>query len=217
MTFGVSGTALAGIAIGGATLVNGYMQYQQGEKQANAAQSAANIQSQSYALGIAEQQREFDLVQKLLSPYVSAGENGLQQQQALLGLLGPDAYKSAIGQIQNGPEYQSLIKSGENAILSNASATGNLRGGNTQATLAQFRPSVLSKLINDQFNRAGGIAAIGENAATGTGTAAQNAGVNIANLYGQQGAAQAGAQIAAGQVPNPLASIPGARSSRVAS
>ena len=217
MTFGLSGAALAGVAVGGATLVSGMMQ-------ADAASSAASAQGASAQAGIDEQRRQFDKVQELLKPYSTAGEKALgglepfaavgapalEQQQALLGLRGPEAQRKAISGIEQGGQFQALTQQGENALLQNASATGGLRGGNIQGALVQFRPQLLSSLIDQQYGRLGGLTALGQTttqnlaglgqaSAAGTGAAAQTTGANIANLLGQQGAAQAGAEIAQGK------------------
>ena len=217
MTFGLSGAALAGVAVGGATLVSGMMQ-------ADAASSAASAQGASAQAGIDEQRRQFDKVQELLKPYSTAGEKALgglepfaavgapalEQQQALLGLRGPEAQRKAISGIEQGGQFQALTQQGENALLQNASATGGLRGGNIQGALAQFRPQLLSSLIDQQYGRLGGLTALGQTttqnlaglgqaSAAGTGASAQTTGANIANLLGQQGAAQAGAEIAQGK------------------
>ena len=90
-------------------------------------------------------------------------------------------------------------------MLQRASATGGLRGGNIQGALAQFRPQMLNSLIEQQYGRLGGMTALGQQSAAGVGAAGQQTGVNVANLLGQQGAAQAGGQIAQGKA---FASIP---------
>lgn len=250
MSFGLSGAALAGIAVGGAALVSGYMQ-------SEAAKDAASTQAQASDAGIQEQRRQFDKVQELLKPYVeagtgaigglapyqqagagaipilqqfaSAGGPALEQQQALLGLRGPEAQQQAISALGQSPEFASLVQQGENALLQQASATGGLRGGNTQAALAQFRPQILSALIEQQYGRLGGLvgvggtiaqqlassglgsterlAALGQASAAGTGAAAQTSGTAIANLLAQQGAAQAGSEMAQGRA---FAAIPSA-------
>lgn len=200
MTFGLSGAALAGVAIGGATLVSGYMQSQSAGRAA-AAQGAAS------QLGIDEQRRQFDEVQKLLKPYAEAGPGALEAQQALIGLKGPEAERAAIERIRGGETFQALAGQGEEALLQRASATGGLRGGNVQGALAQFRPALLSSLIEQQYGRLGGMTALGQQSAAGVGTAGLQTGVNVANLLGQQGAAQAGAEIAQGKA---FAAIPSA-------
>ena len=170
-----------------------------GVASSRASSKAADAQTSSAAAGISEQRRQFDTVQELLSPYVNAGSGALQGQLDLAGLGGADAQQAAIQAIQQGPEFQALQQQGENAILQNASATGGLRGGNTQGALAQFRPALLSGLINQQYGRLGGLAQMGQNSAAGVGTAAMSSGANISNLMQQQGAAQAGGALASGQ------------------
>jgi hypothetical protein len=200
MTFGLSGAALAGVAVGGATLVSGYMQGKD-------AKDAASTQAGASQAGIEEQRRQFDVVQKLLEPYVTGGTEAFKQQQALVGVQGPEAQRAAISAIEQGPAFQALTEQGENALLQRASATGGLRGGNVQAALAQFRPQILSQLIEQQYGQLGGLAKFGQASAAGTGAAAQETGANVAQLLAAQGAATAGGQMAAGKA---FASIPSA-------
>lgn len=166
--------------------------------QSDAAETAANAQTQSSAAGIAEQRRQFDAIRELLAPYANAGTGALGQQQALLGLSGNQAQQDAISAIANGAEMKALTDQGENALLQNASATGGLRGGNLQGALARFRPQLLSQLIQQRFQNLGGITSIGQNAAAGTGNAGMNSANQITGLLQQQGAAQAGAALASG-------------------
>jgi len=153
---------------------------------------ASQAQQQAAQGGIDEQRRQFDEITKLLSPYNQAGTAAIGQQQALLGMGSPEAQQQAINALQSGPQFQALQQQGENAILQNASATGGLRGGNVQGALAQFRPALLSSLINQQYERLGGLSALGQNAAAGVGNAGMSTGSNIATLLGRQGQAQAG-------------------------
>lgn len=170
-----------------------------GSKQAaQGAQNAAATQAQSAQLGIDEQKREFDAFQKVLAPYVNAGTGALTAQQNLAGLNGADQQAQAIAALRGSPEFQALAQQGNDAILSNASATGGLRGGNTQAALAQFQPQLLAQLINQQYNRLGNITSIGQSSAAGVGNAGLQTGNNVAQLLQQQGAATAGGQLAAG-------------------
>lgn len=192
--------AAAGLATAGAMIYSG-------SKAASAAKKAASTQAESAQAGIDEQRRQFDLTQKLLGPYAQAGEGALSAQQALIGLAGPEAQAEAIRNIEMSPQFTSMVAQGENAMLQNASATGGLRGGNTQAALAQFRPNLLSGLIQQQYQNLGGLTTTGANAAAGVGSAGMQTGANVGNLLQQQGAATAGGQIAAGQsyLPQALA------------
>ena len=167
--------------------------------QSQSASNAADAQTQAAQAGIAEQSRQFDLVQELLSPYVQGGTDAFGAQGDLLGLNGPDAQRAAISALENSAQFQTLMQQGEEAILQNASATGGVRGGNTQSALMQYRPQVLSQMINNQFSNLGSMAGMGQASAAGVGAAAQNTGNQIAALHGQIGQAQAGNALAQGQ------------------
>ena len=208
----------------------------------SATKSASETQAGAAQAGIDEQRRQNEAIQQLLAPYVQAGGGALgayspyqqagagalptlqqyaqagapalEQQQALIGLRGPEAQRQAIAGISGGEQFKALTEQGEGALLSGASATGGLRGGNIQGALAEFRPRLLNELINQQYGRLGGLAAtggtvaqnlassglsatgelarIGQASAAGVGTAGTQTGANIANLLGNQGAATAG-------------------------
>jgi hypothetical protein len=214
------------VAIGGSSVLSGLIQ-------GNSAKQASKAQTQAAQQGIDEQRRQFEAAQQVLSPYVGAGTQAiaglqpyaqagvgsLQQQQALLGLLGPEAQQQAISQIEQGGGFQAQVRQGEEALLQRASATGGLRGGNIQAALAQFRPQMLQQAIEDQYGRLGGLTALGQTttqniaqlgqaSAAGQSTAGLQTGANIANLFGQQGAARAGARLAEGQAFGNVLNIP---------
>lgn len=166
-----------------------------GKIQARASDKAAELQRQSAKESIKETRRQFDIgtniqqeqLQKftdLMFPFVSAGTGALEGFQNLLGTGGGGAegQQSAIDQLLQSPEFTSRTEAGENAILQNASATGGLRGGNVEGALAQFRPQVLSELINQQFSRLGGLVSLGQSSAAATGGAGISTGANLANL-----------------------------------
>jgi hypothetical protein len=176
--------------------------------QADAAGEAAGIQAGAAGAGIAEQRRQFDALQALLKPYTEAGLPALQEQQAFLGLRGPEAERAAIERISGGERFQELTRQGEEALLQRASATGGLRGGNIQGALAQFRPQVLNSLIEEQYGRLGGMTTLGQRSAAGVGAAGMETGTNVANLLGQQGAAQAGGVLGEAKAYGQLLNMP---------
>ena len=187
---GIATAVVAGSVITGVMVSNA---------QSDAAESAAGAQTAASQASIEEQRRQFDAVQELLKPYATAGQVAIEGQQGLLGLAGPEAQRQAIAALEAGPQFQSMMKQGENAVLQNASATGGLRGGNVQATLAQFRPQLLSQLIESQFIKLGQVSGLGQASAAGQAAAAQQTGANIGNALTQQGQAAAGAALASGQ------------------
>lgn len=174
-------------------------------QQKKAADKANQAVQQSSDAAIAQQNKQFEQIQALLKPFVEAGTSALGQQGALIGLGGADAQRSAIAAIQNSPEFAALNQEGQNAILQNAAATGGLRGGNTQGALAKFSPALLSELINQQYNRLGGLTSLGQNSAAGVGNAGLQVGNNISGLLQNQGNANAAQAIASGQANAGLA------------
>lgn len=179
--------------IGGVSTVAG------GAMQSRAAKKAGASQERAAEMGIEEQRAARLATEKLMAPYVAAGTGSLEQQQAILGLLGPEAQQQAYSSIEQGPLFQSLVKQGEEGILQTASATGGLRGGNIQAALGQFRPQMLQNMIQSQYQNLAGLTSLGQASAAGQAGFGQSTASNIGNLYGQIGQAQAGAALGQGQ------------------
>lgn len=177
----MSGIALAtaAVGIGGAILESSIKK--------KGIEEATNVQTESNKAAIEEQRRQFDKLQEVLAPFTAAGTGAIGSLSALAGIDGPEAEAAAIEAIKGGPEFGALVESGENAILQNASATGGLRGGNVQGSLAQFRPQILSQLINQRFGRLGGVAQLGQASAAGVGAGAINTGQGISRSLGEIG------------------------------
>ena len=192
---------ITALVVGGSQLIGSSMQ-------ASAAGDAAAIQSGAAEAGIAEQRRQFDAMRELLQPYTEAGLPALEAQQAFLGLQGPEAERAAIERIRGGETFQALASQGEEALLQRASATGGLRGGNIQGALAQFRPQLLSSLIEQQYGRLGGMTTMGQRSAAGVGAAGMETGTNVANLLAQQGAARAGGELGEAKAYGQLFNLP---------
>lgn len=140
-------------------------------------------------------------------------------------ISGQQAQQSAIDQLKASPLFQSLFRTGEEATLQNASATGGLRGGNVQNSLANFGSDTLAKVIQQQLQNLGSLSGQGLNAATSAGGLSANATNGIAGLFGDQGQARAGGIIGksnanqqmynsiadgAGQIAGAFMPVPGA-------
>lgn len=180
------------------------------KQQADAAQAAAQTQADAAGAGIAENRRQFDINAGLMAPYVQAGNLSIAQQMDMMGLNGPEKQAAIMAEIEGSPQYASMVKQGETAMLQNAAATGGLRGGDLQGALAQFRPQTLANLFQQRLGNLGGITQIGQASAAGQAAQGMESASNVANLLGQQAAAQAGGQIAAGnQWGNTLSSAGG--------
>lgn len=186
--------AAAGISAG-ASLLSGIT----GGK---AAKSAAKIQADAYKQGVAEQRNEFNTVQANNQPYMQAGGKGLDSLMTLLGLNGNNGQQSAIDALKASPLFTSQYGTGVDTILQNASATGGLRGGNTQNSLADFGSKLLSSVIQNQIGNYGGLVNVGQAAASGTNAGALQTGANISNLLAQQGQAGATSALQQGALTN---------------
>ncbi|WDA37866.1 hypothetical protein [Sphingobium sp. YC-XJ3] len=123
-----------------------------------------------------------------LSPYTSGGSNGIAGQQAAI-----DALKAS-------PLYTSLYRNGEDALLSAASATGGLRGGNTQGALYNLGADTLAGVIQQQLSNLGGIANMGMGSAGQLGQFGANTANQVGNSLTQQGQARAGSALARGGI-----------------
>jgi hypothetical protein len=180
------GALAAGISAGG-SLLSGVISGK-GAKKAAKAQAAAIQQA------IQEQHNEFAQTQANEAPFLQAGTSALNDPNglmALLGMSGNDAQGSAISHLKDSPLFTSQYGTGLDAILQSASATGGLRGGNTQNSLAQFGSGLLSNVLQNQIGNLGGLVGTGANAAAGLASAGQNNANAVSNLFTQQGNAQA--------------------------
>lgn len=212
-------SSVAAAVVGGA-VVGGYLQGEANKdaaktqaqgaqaaatQQVEAARIAADAQLEAARLGsstqlemsqssIDEQRRQFEHLQSLFAPYIQSGTRGLSGLEALTGTMGAGAQQAAIAGLDQSPQMMAMMQQGENAMLQNASATGGLRGGNLQAAMAQFRPQMLSDMINQQYGRLGNLTQLGQSSAAGQGTAGMNMASNIGNS--QLAAGQAAAQAA---------------------
>lgn len=159
---------MASLAIGaGASILSGIA----GGKGAS---KAAKAQAEAQKASLAEQQRQFNITQQNFQPYQQAGTQALGGVQNLLGLGGNDAQGQAIAALQASPGFQALYNQGSDAILQNSAATGGLRGGNTQNSLANFGANTLASTIQQQLSNLGGLVN------TGAGATGQLAGASQA-------------------------------------
>lgn len=163
----------------------------------SAAKSAAQTQADANNAAIAAQQAQYQQTRSDLMPWQTEGKTALSQQGALLGLNGADEQAGAINQLKASPLYQSLFANGQDAVLQNASATGGLRGGNTQSSLANFGRDTLASVIENQLNQLSGVSTAGQNAAAQTGSLGQNSSTAISQLLANTGSANASGTLGA--------------------
>lgn len=175
-----------------------------GNKAKKASKNAEAAQLEYLNKAIAEQQRQFDVTRADYAPYLQSGLGGLSGLSDLIGINGADAQTAGLVNVQNSPMLASVIRNGEEALLANASATGGLRGGNTQRGLADFRSDVFADQLNQQIARLAGLAGLGQGATDSVSAFGANASNNISNTLGQQGQVRAGGILTRGGINQQL-------------
>lgn len=165
----------------------------------NASEDAAQAQSDAAAQAQAENNRRYEEIVKLLDPYRQSGTQANTALGNIYGLNGDKAQQQYISNLQNSSIFKGLLQQGENSILQNASATGGLRGGNTQQALAKFSPQLLYGLLQDQAKGIGNLYQGGLSSVGTLATANQNLANNNSQLIQDQGAYRAGGILANGQ------------------
>ncbi|MGL6012826.1 MAG: hypothetical protein ACRC0J_15215 [Shewanella oncorhynchi] len=140
----------------------------------DSANQAAQLQSDAINRQLNMQQKAYDTTRKDMQPYLGAGTAGLGEALSALGLgVGGNAQQQAyLDKIKNGALYRTLAQAQDDAILQNASATGGLRGGNTQRSLSTERANLLQGIDERQQQKYMNLAQMGQN--TALGSASQN-------------------------------------------
>ena len=148
----------------------------------------------------------FDEARGYFQPFQQGGTTAFNQQLALSGALGRDAFNAAR---QQSPYEQFLFEQGMRGNLAGAAATGGLGGGNVQRELQRFGQGLASQGLQQQIgnlNQLSGMGMQGSQAlsglATGRAGALGDITLNTAqNIAGQRGnmasyRGQAGAALA---------------------
>lgn len=161
-------------------------------KKKKAVKAAAAAQMQAAQAGIDQVGAQFAQTQQNIAPYLGAGTQALGAQSDLLGLNGTGVQQTQLDALRASPLFQQLFGAGQDAVLSNASATGGLRGGNAQQSLYDSGENTFAQVIQQQLANLGGLSSQGLGAATSQGQLGAASADTIAQLLGNQGAAKAG-------------------------
>ena len=129
--------------------------------------------AQQYGTGLEQLQTASESASGFMQPYQQAGETALQQQLALSGALGQDAFNQAY---QESPQMAFLREQGMRANLAGSAATGGLGGGNVQKELQRFGQGLASQGLQNQIANLSGLTSAGQNAAGTMSNIATNLG-----------------------------------------
>ena len=152
------------------------------------------ISSQAAKSGQNAAQAQFAQQRDDLAPYRDASTGSLQAQQDLLGLNGPGAASTAMGNFQTSPGYQFSMDQGLRGVDASAAASGLLRSGATLKAEQTFGTGLADQEFTNYYNRLYNLSQLGEQAAAGNastanaaGTSAGNAGNTQASIYNNLG------------------------------
>lgn len=184
------------VAVGGASLVGSWIS-------SNASSNAADAQIDATEQGIAAQQEMYDQSLALQQPYIDAGTEALAGMEALT-----DTTQRAeiLNSYYDSDEYSALESQQTEQSLRNAAATGGVRGGNTQAALANISTDLGSSYLTNQYNNLSGIASLGTSATSQAASSANSLGTAQNTAYQTAGTATAEDYLTQGSVSSTLAS-----------
>jgi hypothetical protein len=180
-------------AIGGSALLGSYVSTQAGNKQADAAERAAEIQAAAsrYAADLQQQQYNQNVARQ--QPFYEAGINALPE------LVQASRYTPfSMEQFTADPGYAFRLSEGQKALDRSAAARGGLISGGALKAATRFGQEMGSQEYTNAFTRyqqeraarlnpLQSLTGMGQTTAAGLGAAGQNMASNVGG-YGMAGA-----------------------------
>ncbi len=168
------------------------------------AKDAAKAQMYGIDQSTALQREQLDYIKSIMAPYQQAGQAALPVLSAYINQPAQN-FNFDYGAYFKSPEYAALSQQQNEQALRMGSATGGIRGGDTQAALATIAPQLAQQARQNaqnefslnqgaqtnRYNQLMGIAGLGTGAANQVGNAAQNFGMQAGNNALQAGNVQA--------------------------
>ena len=183
--------------VAGATVVSSVISSQSAKKGQAAQEQGIERAIQQFGDTYSEQKGFID-------PYYRAGTDvGLK---GLTALSSPDVQADFYRNYYQSPQFAAQSGAAQNQQLAASEATGGLQSTSTQNQLARIAPTLGLQALQNQQNLYGNLANIGQRATGQLVTAGGQYGANVADLYAQQGAVQAGGAKSQGGIFGGLAS-----------
>jgi hypothetical protein len=145
-----------------------------------------------------EQQAAYGDISGMYAPYRDQGGRAFTTLADLTGINGQGSADAAMGMFQQSPGYQFRFNEGVRAIDNSGAANGNLLSGATLKGLTEFGQGIGSQEYGNWRNSLAGIADTGYNATGQTAGARGNTANALSNIYTNQGAGNANAELAGG-------------------
>ena len=166
-----------------------------GVLEANAAEQAAETQSQAAQNALALQREMFEYQKSLLEPYRTAGTKALERLSGAMGLGGPGSQQQML---EMDPGYGFRLGEGLKALERMQASRGNFLSGGALKAGQRFAQDTASQEYGNAYNRLANIAGLGQTAGTQMGGAAAGFGTSAGNIMGQEANALAAGRAARG-------------------
>jgi hypothetical protein len=124
---------------------------------------------------------------------------GMNQLGNLLGLGGASGNASALQSLQNTPGYQFQLQQGNNAVLANQAATGQLASGNTDLALQKYGQGLAGTTYQNAVQNLQPYLGMAQSSAQGVGGLYSGLGNQLNQSFQNQGQANYGGNAAIGQ------------------
>jgi len=167
-----------------------------GAMNAGAAEDAAQAQVQAANKSAETQLNIYNQTRSDLAPYLNMGTSALSHLANILGIgtTGAPDNSKLYEALKGYPGYQFSFDEGMRALNQSGAARGLLNSGATIQNATKFGQGMAQSVLGDYLNRLTGVATLGENAGSMTGSAGVATGANVGNSYMNAGSA-AGAGI----------------------
>lgn len=176
----------------GQAVVGGVGSVVGGVLEANAAEKAAETQSQAAANALALQREMFEYQKSLLEPYRTAGTKALERLSGAMGLGGPGSQQQML---EMDPGYGFRLGEGLKALERMQASRGNFLSGGALKAGQRFAQDTASQEYGNAYNRLANIAGLGQTAGTQMGGAAAGFGTSAGNIMGQEANALAAGRL----------------------
>lgn len=151
-------------------------------KQAGAAKAAGNKAQNAADAASAATEQNYQRTQTNLSPYISAGNDALTKINAV--------NNGDYSGFENSPDYVYARDQALKGSDRSAAARGALYSGGHSVDLLNTASGIASQNLNQYYSRLTGLAALGQNSATGLGSIGNGAAAQSGNFQLQGAAAQ---------------------------
>lgn len=156
-----------------------------GNKSAQAARDAANIQAQSGQAAIEESRAAREQSRADLQPFAQFGQ---QQLTPLAQMISP---QGQVDYLQNSPIFQASLRNMNEQVLNNAAVRGRLNAGDTRQRFADNFQAAALPLLSYQTNNLFNAAQLGQSSAAGQGNSTLTTSANIGGTLTDIGNARA--------------------------